>query len=79
MEIMKFKTNISSEEAVSAVAPYLDNTTDIRKWKVDVNSPNKILSVSGEDLYPSLVEKAVQQAGFQAEIVRVIGIGGEDI
>jgi copper chaperone len=79
MEIMKFKTNIDSQQAIDQVTPFLDQAADIRKWKVDVESPNKVLSVSGENLYPSIVEKAVQQAGYQAEILRVIGIGGDDI
>jgi copper chaperone len=79
MEIFKFKTNIASQEAIAQVAPFLDEAADIRKWKVDVASPDKVLSVSGENLYPSIVEKAVQQAGYQAEILRVIGIGGDDI
>ena len=79
MEIFKFKTNITSQEAIAQVAPFLDATTDIRRWKIDVASPDKVLSVSGENLYPSLVEQAVQQAGYRAEILRVIGIGGDDI
>jgi copper chaperone len=79
MEIIKFKTNIASQEAVAQVAPFLDAVADIRKWKVDVASPDKVLSVSGVDLYPSIVEKAVQKAGYQAEILRVIGIGGADL
>jgi len=79
MEILKFKTNIGSKEDVSKVAPQLDKLTNISKWDVDTEIEEKVLSISGKDLNPQKVVNAMQEAGFEAEILRVLGIGGEDM
>ncbi|TXK45860.1 copper chaperone [Pontibacter qinzhouensis] len=79
MEIIKFKTNIDNEESLSRVAPYLDKEESISRWKLDTGSIENILSVSGTDLDPQRIENVVKQAGFKAEIIRVIGIGGKDL
>ncbi|WP_018480070.1 hypothetical protein [Pontibacter roseus] len=79
MEVIKFKTNVENEEAISRVAPYLDKEESISRWKLDTGSTENILSVSGTDLDPQRIENVVQQAGFKAEIIRVIGIGGKDL
>ncbi|GAB3833981.1 copper chaperone [Pontibacter rugosus] len=79
MEVIKFKTNVENEEALSRVAPYLDKEESISRWKLDTGSTENILSVSGTDLDSQKIENVVQQAGFKAEIIRVIGISGKDL
>lgn len=79
MEIIKFKTNVGDRDALSKVTPFLDKEETISRWNLDIESPEKLLSVSGTDLDPQTVENAVEQAGYIAEIVRVIGIGGGDL
>lgn len=79
MEILKFKTNVKNEADVSKVAALLDQEESISKWIIDTATDENILSVSGEKLNPQTVENALQEAGFEAEILRVIGIGGEDL
>ncbi|GAB3832037.1 copper chaperone [Pontibacter rugosus] len=79
MEIIKFKTNVENQEALSKVAPYLDKVERISKWSLDTESTDKVLSVSGTDLSPQTIESAIEQAGFKAEILRVMGIGGDDL
>lgn len=79
MEIIKFKTDIENDEALSRVAPYLDKEESISRWKLDTGNTEKILSISGTDLDPQRIENVVKQAGFKAEIIRVIGIGGSDL
>ena len=79
MEIINFKTNVESQEALSKVAPYLDKEESISKWSIDTESTDKILSVSGTNLDPQTVEKVIEQAGFRAEIKRVIGLSGGDL
>lgn len=79
MEILKFKTNVENQEAISKVAAYLDKEEGISKWNIDTESEEKILSVSGTDLSPQTVKNAVEQAGFKAETIRVLGIGGGDL
>lgn len=79
MKILKFKTNINCGDCVKKVAPILDGEESISKWQVDTESKEKILSVSGEEVEPSKVRNLVEKAGFKAEPVRVLGIGGGDI
>ncbi|QNF31321.1 copper chaperone (plasmid) [Adhaeribacter swui] len=79
MEILKFKTNIKSFEQVAQVTPMLNQLQEISKWQVDPESQDNILSVSGENLNPQSVEDAVQKAGFTAEILRVVGLSGEEL
>jgi len=79
MKILKFKTNLKNQDNVSKVAPYLDNAENISNWQVDTESEDKILSVSGEKIDPQKIENALQEAGFKAEILRIVGIGGEGL
>jgi len=79
MEIIKFKTNVESQEALSIVAPYLDKQEQISKWNLDTASEDKVLSVSGKELNPQAIEDAVGRAGYKAEIIRVMGIAGGDL
>ena len=37
---------------------------NIEKWDVDTNTPDKILTVSGENLDPEKVKETVKNAGF---------------
>ncbi len=79
MKILKFKTNVKSAEEVAKVASFLDKEESISNWKIDPESEENILSVSGDNLNPQKVENAVQQAGFEIEVLRVLGTGGEGL
>ena len=79
MKVLKFKTNIDSTESVKTVSSYLDQADFISKWKLDTESPEKILSVSGDHLEPHMVKDIVKKAGFNAEVVQVIAVGGGDV
>jgi translation elongation factor EF-G len=79
MKILKFKTNINSGDDVQTLSRYLDNEQSISKWNVDTESDENLLSVSGELLEPVTVKKLVHEAGYEAEVLRVQGIGGGDM
>lgn len=79
MKILKFKSNINCGDCVKEVSQYLDNEESISKWQVDTDTPEKLLSVSGEDVDPQRIENLVKKAGFKAEMVRVIGAGGSEL
>ncbi|WP_192823873.1 heavy-metal-associated domain-containing protein [Rufibacter sp. LB8] len=79
MEIIKFKTNISNQSDVTNVAPYLEKIEGISNWQVDTETEENVLSVSGKDLNPQAIENALQEAGFQAEILRVVGLSGDEL
>lgn len=54
-----------------AVTPFLDAEASVQKWNVDTTSPEKILTVEGENPIPELIMKSVAQAGFDIEPVAV--------
>lgn len=70
METLQFKTNINCGGCVAKVTPFLNQLENVETWKVDTNTPDKILTVSGEDLTCELIEATVQKAGFEAAEVQ---------
>ncbi len=67
MRQLKFKTNITCSGCEAKVTPVLNSTFGEGNWKVDVNTPEKILVVTKEDVQPEEVKKALRKVGFQAE------------
>ena len=66
MIAMKFKTNIKCGGCIQTVRPYLEGLKEIKNWQVDLNSPDRILSVEGEVTEEAVV-RAIQAAGYRAE------------
>ena len=66
METLKFKTNIKCGGCVAKVTPGLNETAGINQWEVDINNPEKILTVTGESKEDQIVA-AVKDAGFVVE------------
>jgi copper chaperone len=62
----KFKTNIKCGGCIQTVRPYLESLKDIKKWEVDIASPDKILTVEG-DIPEDQIIQAIQAAGYKAE------------
>ncbi|ALJ01009.1 hypothetical protein [Rufibacter tibetensis] len=79
MKLLKFKTNIEGEEEIGRVSGFLNNEGAISRWAVDPGSEGNILSVSGENPNPQAIEDAVRKAGFEIEVLRVLGTGGEGL
>ncbi len=67
---MELKTNIMCGSCIAKVAPVLNEIIGEDNWKVDISNPKKILSVTG-NLAESDVIKAVEKAGYKAEILNV--------
>ena len=65
MTTLKYKTNLNCGSCVAAVKPHLDSEPTIRRWSVDTDNPDKILTVEGDDLSPTRVKQHVSAAGFQ--------------
>ncbi len=66
---LQFKTNINCGNCVRTVTGFLNDVEGIKKWEVDTNNPEKILTVEGDDLTAEAVIEAVEEAGFDAEEV----------
>jgi copper chaperone len=67
METLQFKTNIKCGGCLAKVTPGLNTTAGTSAWTVDINNPEKILTVSSDKgLVAEDVIKAVAEAGFVA-------------
>ena len=69
METMKFKTNINCGGCLRGVTPALDGNGAIKNWDVDLQSPDRTLTVETEALTADEVKAVVAGAGYQAEPV----------
>jgi copper chaperone len=67
METLKFKTNIKCSGCVAQVTPELDKTVGKENWAVDVQNPDKILTITADEATVAEVADAVARAGFKAE------------
>ncbi|KAB2917578.1 MAG: heavy-metal-associated domain-containing protein [Bacteroidetes bacterium] len=67
METLQFKTNINCMGCVRTVTNALNNTVGENNWSVDINNPEKTLTVTGENITPELIEDAVKSVGFTVE------------
>ena len=68
METLKFKTNIKCGGCIATVTPFLDKIPAISSWEVDTNSPDKILTVKGnETLNTAEISSSLADAGYVAE------------
>lgn len=63
--MQKYKTNLNCGSCVAAVKPLLDGDTTIKRWSVDTDDPNKVLTIEGENVSMENVERHVSEAGFQ--------------
>ena len=64
--LQTFKTNINCGSCVRSVTGFLDTVPGVTIWRVDVDNPDKILSVEGSVSEAAIVA-AVEEAGFQIE------------
>ena len=65
METVQFKTTIKCEGCIAKVTPNLDKVVGAGKWQVDIQNPDKILTVNTEAADAAAVINAVQSAGFR--------------
>ncbi|HEY8929337.1 MAG TPA: hypothetical protein VIM55_09110 [Mucilaginibacter sp.] len=64
MEVLVFKTNVTSRKKVSMVAPLLTSFPKIRQWNFDLDDCDKVLRVEATGLNPGSVEQLLLAAGF---------------
>jgi copper chaperone len=67
MEKLKFKTNINCGGCIAKVTPVLNQTEGIDKWDVDINNPQKILTVETSKPNDQQIVQALQKIGYVAE------------
>jgi copper chaperone len=65
METLRFKTSLKCGGCVNAITPGLESLNNIEKWSVDLESPDKVLSVESPDDISAEVIESVKKAGYQ--------------
>ncbi|GAA4399350.1 hypothetical protein GCM10023187_11050 [Nibrella viscosa] len=69
METLKFKTTIKCGACVATVTPHLNELAGVERWHVDLQSPDRILTVETKNASGQDVVKALSEAGYKAEVV----------
>ena len=65
METLKFKTNIKCDGCIATITPFLTPENGIEKWAVDLQSPDRILTVE-TDHSAGEVTGLLEKAGYAA-------------
>jgi hypothetical protein len=64
MEVLVFKTNISTQQNIAAIKPYLQSMPGILKWNIDLHDVDNVLRIETNALSPQMVEKNLKNLGF---------------
>ena len=67
MESVSFKTNMKCAGCIEKVTPELNDLAGKDHWKVDLQNPNKTLTISSENIRVKEIMFAVEKAGFTLE------------
>lgn len=67
MKKYQFKSDIKCTGCMAKVAPFLDKHSAIKKWDVDIFTPQKVLTVESDDLTEEEIKNLVKEAGFNAQ------------
>ena len=73
MSIYFFITNIKGTGGVTQIKQRLDemeHKKDIKRWHLDMNSPEHLLEIETDKLSPDEVKHLVREAGFEAEFTK---------
>ncbi|MGQ1889955.1 heavy-metal-associated domain-containing protein [Thermophagus sp. OGC60D27] len=68
MKTLKFKTTIKCNGCVSTVSPFLEESNNVTHWYVDLESPDRILTVETDGEAKEIIG-LLQKAGYKAEVV----------
>jgi copper chaperone len=69
METIIFKTNMKCSGCIEKVTPALNELAGKDRWKVDLQNPDKTLTISGKDIQAKDIQFVIEKAGFRVERV----------
>ncbi|MEI7594765.1 MAG: heavy metal-associated domain-containing protein [Bacteroidota bacterium] len=67
MEILKFKTTIKCNGCLSKVEKPLNNFSEIKNWDVDLNNPDRILTVEADNDISEQIIEELEKLDFEIE------------
>lgn len=65
MTTVKVKTNLRCGACVKSIQPLLDAEPGVERWSADVSTPDKVLTVEGEEVSVARVGELLGQKGYQ--------------
>ncbi len=69
MNIIKLKTNINCGGCIARVTPFLNKVVGEHNWTVDTLTPDKILTITTDEVAPGDVVSTLKQVGFTAALL----------
>jgi copper chaperone len=66
MKTLKFKTNIKCSGCIATITPPLNADADIEQWQVDLQNPDRILTVDTTHSATEISE-LLKKAGYTAQ------------
>jgi hypothetical protein len=67
MDVLVFKTNVTSKRKVSRVSSLLTSFPNIQQWNFDLEDCDNILRIVASGLSPRNVESTLKSAGIGCE------------
>jgi copper chaperone len=67
MATLRFKTDLKCNGCIQKITPFLSKIKTIEEWHVDLNLPDRTLTVEGNDMAAADIISALDQAGYKAE------------
>ncbi len=68
MEALTLKTNLHCNSCVNKVEPILVSNSDIEVYSIDLEHPDKIIPIRGNDLNSQDLISKFHDAGYHAEV-----------
>jgi len=65
MRILRFKTNIESNQSVACISNFIDRMNGVKNWEVDLKSPDKVLTIRGTMQRSTSMVRKASNAGYQ--------------
>lgn len=69
---MQFKTTINCQNCLRMVTAFLNELEGIDRWQVDLNHPDKILTVETRTVSAETIIETVKEAGFEINEIQDI-------
>jgi copper chaperone len=63
-----FKTNLQCANCRAKVQPLLDKSDEVLDWQLNLEHPERLLTVKSPSPNPEDISKLVARAGFQAQL-----------
>ena len=64
---LTYKTNIKCNGCIATVTPFFDKNEAIKKWAVDLESVDRVLTIELEGAEEQEIKDLITEAGYEAE------------